>query len=269
MPPLPPGRSSMTSGRSTSISRARPGRWRLPGHRGAGTHPGGDGPRLDAPRAPAGCRRHGGTVRGHPAACGHPHPSGPRRRRGHPDAAAARRAAVRPPPGRPPHDRAGQAPRKRRRIHGSDMERLWGRLDAVPAHRVVTLAEGDVIDCGSRALRVMHTPGHVTRHVADAPPPSPATSPASGWGAAATSAPPPRPPMSMWTAGTTAPTACAPWTSRPSTSRTSAAGPTCRPTWIRRRATWTPRSTGAPSASPPAPIRPPSPASCASSTRAT
>ena len=31
---------------------------------------------------------------------------------------------------------------------------------------MTTLAEGDVIDCGHRSLRVMHTPGHATHHVA-------------------------------------------------------------------------------------------------------
>lgn len=52
------------------------------------------------------------------------------------------------------------------RIYGSDMDRLWGRFEAASADRVVMLAEGDTVDCGTRSLRVLHTPGHATHHVA-------------------------------------------------------------------------------------------------------
>ena len=53
-----------------------------------------------------------------------------------------------------------------RRIYGASMDRLWGAFEAVPANRVVTLDDGAEIDCGFRTLRVLHTPGHATHHVA-------------------------------------------------------------------------------------------------------
>lgn len=53
-----------------------------------------------------------------------------------------------------------------RRIYGDAMERLWGPFQPAAAERVVMVQDGDVVDCGHRALRVLHTPGHAVHHVA-------------------------------------------------------------------------------------------------------
>ena len=46
------------------------------------------------------------------------------------------------------------------------MEALYGRTDAVAADRVRSVGDGDRIDLGDRSLRVIHTPGHASHHVA-------------------------------------------------------------------------------------------------------
>jgi glyoxylase-like metal-dependent hydrolase (beta-lactamase superfamily II) len=50
------------------------------------------------------------------------------------------------------------------RLFGSDMDRLWGGIDPVPAERVRALADGDRIDLGGRELRALDTPGHAYHH---------------------------------------------------------------------------------------------------------
>lgn len=52
------------------------------------------------------------------------------------------------------------------RIYGADMDRLWGAFAPVPAERIVTLADGDAVPVGRRALVARHTPGHAIHHVA-------------------------------------------------------------------------------------------------------
>lgn len=52
------------------------------------------------------------------------------------------------------------------RIYGDRMEPLWGRVDPCPADRVVSLADGEEVQCGSRTLRALHTPGHAIHHMA-------------------------------------------------------------------------------------------------------
>jgi glyoxylase-like metal-dependent hydrolase (beta-lactamase superfamily II) len=52
------------------------------------------------------------------------------------------------------------------RIYGDRMDVLWGAFEPCPAERVVTLADGDEIVCGGRALTALHTPGHASHHIA-------------------------------------------------------------------------------------------------------
>ena len=50
------------------------------------------------------------------------------------------------------------------RIFGDDMERLWGRVEAVPRERLRVLEDGDTVHLGSLAVRAISTPGHATHH---------------------------------------------------------------------------------------------------------
>jgi glyoxylase-like metal-dependent hydrolase (beta-lactamase superfamily II) len=53
------------------------------------------------------------------------------------------------------------------RIYGDAMDTLWGAFEPVPADRVTTLADGDVIALSrDRRLVAWHTPGHAVHHVA-------------------------------------------------------------------------------------------------------
>lgn len=52
------------------------------------------------------------------------------------------------------------------RIYGDQMEKLWGRMEPVPADRLVIVDDGDEIVAGDRTLRVLYTPGHAIHHVA-------------------------------------------------------------------------------------------------------
>jgi len=51
------------------------------------------------------------------------------------------------------------------RLYGSEMERLWGEVAAVPAANVVSLAGGETLSPGTRPIRVAWTPGHAWHHV--------------------------------------------------------------------------------------------------------
>lgn len=52
------------------------------------------------------------------------------------------------------------------RIYGDRMKSLWGSVDPCPAERVITLADGEEVQCGSRTLTALHTPGHAIHHLA-------------------------------------------------------------------------------------------------------
>lgn len=52
------------------------------------------------------------------------------------------------------------------RIYGDRMDALWGAFEPCPAERVVELQDDTEISSGSRTLRVVHTPGHASHHVA-------------------------------------------------------------------------------------------------------
>jgi glyoxylase-like metal-dependent hydrolase (beta-lactamase superfamily II) len=50
------------------------------------------------------------------------------------------------------------------RLYGDQMERLWGKIDAVPAERVRILEDNDVVRVGRFAIRAVATPGHASHH---------------------------------------------------------------------------------------------------------
>lgn len=51
------------------------------------------------------------------------------------------------------------------RIYGGQMDQLWGEFLPVPAENMVTLAGGETIRLGRRALAVHDAPGHASHHV--------------------------------------------------------------------------------------------------------
>ncbi|MDO8681740.1 MAG: MBL fold metallo-hydrolase [Acidobacteriota bacterium] len=51
------------------------------------------------------------------------------------------------------------------RLHGDQMETLWGAFLPVPADRIVVLQGGERIDVASHSFRVAYTPGHAKHHV--------------------------------------------------------------------------------------------------------
>ena len=50
------------------------------------------------------------------------------------------------------------------RLYGDDMERLWGKLAAVPEERVRVLQNNDVVRAGQFDIRAIATPGHASHH---------------------------------------------------------------------------------------------------------
>lgn len=50
------------------------------------------------------------------------------------------------------------------RIYGAEMERLWGRVDAIPADRLRVVQDLDVIRAGQFEVRAFSTPGHASHH---------------------------------------------------------------------------------------------------------
>jgi glyoxylase-like metal-dependent hydrolase (beta-lactamase superfamily II) len=50
------------------------------------------------------------------------------------------------------------------RIFGDDMERLWGKIAAVPAARVKILEDNDVVQVPPFEIRAIATPGHASHH---------------------------------------------------------------------------------------------------------
>ena len=51
------------------------------------------------------------------------------------------------------------------RLHGDQMEALWGAFQPVPASRITALAGGERLDIGGTSIRVAYTPGHAKHHV--------------------------------------------------------------------------------------------------------
>ena len=52
------------------------------------------------------------------------------------------------------------------KIYGTQMQPLWGAFEPCPADRVMVLGDNSPVDCGSRTLVALHTPGHASHHVA-------------------------------------------------------------------------------------------------------
>lgn len=53
------------------------------------------------------------------------------------------------------------------RTYGPDrMEAFFGRTEPVPRDRLRSVVDGSEIDLGDRTLRIIHTPGHASHHVA-------------------------------------------------------------------------------------------------------
>jgi glyoxylase-like metal-dependent hydrolase (beta-lactamase superfamily II) len=51
------------------------------------------------------------------------------------------------------------------RLHGDQMEALWGAFLPVPASQVTALAGGERLDLSGTSMRVAYTPGHAKHHV--------------------------------------------------------------------------------------------------------
>jgi glyoxylase-like metal-dependent hydrolase (beta-lactamase superfamily II) len=51
------------------------------------------------------------------------------------------------------------------RLYGDDMDRLWGEVLPVPAHRITSLIGGERVRAGGREWDVAYTPGHASHHV--------------------------------------------------------------------------------------------------------
>lgn len=52
-----------------------------------------------------------------------------------------------------------------RRIYGDAMDRLWGRLEPIPADRIVPMEDGDATGLGDVSIQAIHTPGHAIHHI--------------------------------------------------------------------------------------------------------
>ena len=50
------------------------------------------------------------------------------------------------------------------RLYGGEMERLWGKIAAVPAERVQVLQDNDVLSIVPFEIRAIATPGHASHH---------------------------------------------------------------------------------------------------------
>jgi glyoxylase-like metal-dependent hydrolase (beta-lactamase superfamily II) len=51
------------------------------------------------------------------------------------------------------------------RLYGDQMHRLWGHIEPVPAGAVRSIAGGERLEAGGRAIDVAYTPGHAWHHV--------------------------------------------------------------------------------------------------------
>jgi glyoxylase-like metal-dependent hydrolase (beta-lactamase superfamily II) len=55
--------------------------------------------------------------------------------------------------------------RSAERLYGDDMDRLWGRFEAVPEDRLRILRGGERLSVGDERFEVAYTPGHASHHV--------------------------------------------------------------------------------------------------------
>lgn len=52
-----------------------------------------------------------------------------------------------------------------RRVFGTDLDRLWGDMGAVPEEQLAPLEGGETLHLGGHAIGVLATPGHASHHV--------------------------------------------------------------------------------------------------------
>ena len=52
------------------------------------------------------------------------------------------------------------------RLYGSEMDKLWGAFEKVPAANVRNLVGGETITAGGHTLQTAYTPGHASHHLA-------------------------------------------------------------------------------------------------------
>ncbi len=51
------------------------------------------------------------------------------------------------------------------RVFGSELKKLWGDFQSVPANHITSLRGGETLLLGKRKLNVIHTPGHASHHI--------------------------------------------------------------------------------------------------------
>jgi glyoxylase-like metal-dependent hydrolase (beta-lactamase superfamily II) len=52
------------------------------------------------------------------------------------------------------------------KIYGDKMDALWGRLEPVPADRLRTVGDREILRIGGVSIEALHTPGHANHHIA-------------------------------------------------------------------------------------------------------
>lgn len=52
------------------------------------------------------------------------------------------------------------------RLYGDQMNKLWGRIEAIDPKQVIAVADKDVIVFGDTRFEAIHTPGHARHHIA-------------------------------------------------------------------------------------------------------
>jgi glyoxylase-like metal-dependent hydrolase (beta-lactamase superfamily II) len=53
-----------------------------------------------------------------------------------------------------------------RRVYGDALEERWGLMEPIAPERLEAVDDGDDVVVGGRSVRVLHTPGHASHHVA-------------------------------------------------------------------------------------------------------
>lgn len=53
-----------------------------------------------------------------------------------------------------------------KRIYKDDMDRLWGKMNPIPADQLIEVAHESIITVGDHKFKALHTPGHAVHHIA-------------------------------------------------------------------------------------------------------